>query len=105
MKNKPIKFRLIAFFYDTEQDMDIEFEDMIDMTCNRLEQIAFAEELFKSDTMPKLNTDLGEYAYNFCVENSHYNAMEFAIYEEISKDEFDAVWLKWKALLTQGGVL
>lgn len=100
--NKPLKFKLLAFFHDTDTNTDIEYSDEIDIKCeNHVEFAKFLEKIHNEGHFKPLNRHYGHHSLTTDVKNKYVITEELAIYTPIVKKDFDMLFKKWKAILKQ----
>jgi len=107
MTDRKMKFRLLAFFYDVDENVDIEYSEEIEIdTKHHVDFVErFCQHIADHGILRSLNNQYGDHSLHTDLKNKFFMIEEFAIYCEISKEDFDILWAKWKAVLKQTGLI
>lgn len=104
---KKMKFKLTAFFYDSNTNEDKTFENEVEI--NTKHHVDFNERFLTAiadrGILRSLNNQYGNHSIHTDVTNAYFIVEEFAIYTEISEKDFNTLWLKWKSVLKQEGLI
>lgn len=103
----PVKFKLNGIFYENpaESDEGTIFSEELDIEGSFLKFKAFAQEIRDNGILESFEKKYTQIYIDINTSNKHYVAFEFSFLEECSREDFDALFLKFKALLTQNGFI